>query len=142
MTASAGLTGDGVVLRVRRPGGRSPSFEQVSPPKLAVFELATFGGRLYAGTGDRESGYGVWRADPDRPRRWEPVVVGGAGRGAAITSVVSMAALSRAPVRRREWLAQLGVPRIGADPRGARRPLGGRRGQIPGATRAGRCARR
>jgi hypothetical protein len=91
VTASAGLTGDGVVLRVRRPAGRSPSFEQVSPPKLAVFELAGFGGRLYAGTGDRESGYGVWRADPDRPRRWEPVVGGGAGRGATITSVVSMA---------------------------------------------------
>jgi hypothetical protein len=91
VTASAGLTGDGVVLRVRRPGGRSPSFEQVSPRNLAVFELATFGGRLYAGTGDRESGYGVWRADPDRPRRWEPVVVGGAGRGSTITSVVSLA---------------------------------------------------
>ena len=70
VTASAGLTGDGVVLRVRRPGGSSPSFEQVSPPRLAVFELAAFGGRLYAGTGDRESGYGVWRADRDRPRRW------------------------------------------------------------------------
>ena len=91
VTASAGLTGDGVVLRVRRPGGRSPSFEQVSPRRLAVFELATFGGRLYAGTGDRESGYGVWRADPHRPRRWESVVVGGAGRGSTITSVVSMA---------------------------------------------------
>jgi hypothetical protein len=91
VTASAGLTGDGVVLRVRRPGGRSPSFEQVSPRNLAVFELATFAGRLYAGTGDRESGYGVWRADRDRPRRWEPVVVGGAGRGSTITSVVSMA---------------------------------------------------
>lgn len=91
VTASAGLTGDGVVLRVRRPGGRSPSFEQVSPRKLSVFELATFGGRLYAGTGDRESGYGVWRADPHRPRRWESVVVGGAGRGSTITSVVSMA---------------------------------------------------
>jgi hypothetical protein len=91
VTASAGLTGEGVVLRVRHPGGRSPSFEQVSPPKLAVFELTTFGGRLYAGTGDRESGYGVWRADGDPPRRWEPVVVDGAGRGATITSVVSMA---------------------------------------------------
>ena len=90
VTASAGLTGDGVILRVHHPDGRSPSFEQVSPRRLAVFELASFGGRLYAGTGDRESGYGVWRADPDRPRRWAPVVVGGAGRGAAITSVLSM----------------------------------------------------
>jgi hypothetical protein len=91
VTASAGLTGDGVVLRVRHPGGRSPSFDQVSPPELAVFELAAFGGHLYAGTGDRGSGYGVWHADPDRPRRWRPVVVDGAGRGSTITSVVSMA---------------------------------------------------
>ena len=90
VTASAGLTGDGVILRVRHPDGRSPSFEQVSPSRLAVFELASFGGRLYAGTGDRDSGYGVWRADPARPRRWEPVVIGGAGRGATITSVLSM----------------------------------------------------
>ena len=91
VTASAGLLGDGVVLRVRRPGGRSPSFEQVSPSRLAVFELAAFGGQLYAGTGDAESGYGVWLADPARPHRWRPVVVGGAGRGSVITSVVSMA---------------------------------------------------
>jgi hypothetical protein len=91
VTAAAGLTGDGVVLRVRHPGGRSPSFEQVSPPRLAVFELATFAGRLYAGTGDPESGYGVWRTDRDSPRRWKPVVTGGAGRGSTITSVVSMA---------------------------------------------------
>jgi hypothetical protein len=91
VTASAGLLGDGVVLRVRHPGGSSPSFEQVSPSRLAVFELAAFGGQLYAGTGDAESGYGVWRADPARPRRWRPVVVGGAGRGSVITSVVSMA---------------------------------------------------
>jgi hypothetical protein len=94
VTASAGLTGDGVVLRIRRPNSRSPSFEQVSPPNLAVFELAKLGGRLYAGTGDRESGYGVWRAGPRRPRRWEPVVTDGAGRGSTITSVVSMAAHS------------------------------------------------
>ena len=33
----------------------------------------------------------MWRADHDRPRHWKPVVVGGAGRGSTITSVVSMA---------------------------------------------------
>jgi len=108
VTATPGLTGDGVVLRVRRPGGRSPSFEQVSPPKLAIFELATFDGRLYAGTGDRDSGYGVWRADPDRPSRWQPVVVGGAGRGSAVTSVVSMAPhRGRLYVGANGWLTSL-----------------------------------
>jgi hypothetical protein len=91
VTASGGLTGDGVVLRVAEPGGRSPRFEQVTPRGLAVFELASFSGRLYAGTGNFESGYGVWRAAKRRSHRWEPVMTGGAGRGPKITSVVSMA---------------------------------------------------
>ena len=136
VTASAGLTGDGVVLRVRRPGGRSPSFEQVSPPKLAVFELATFGGRLYAGTGDRESGYGVWRAAP------APATPLGAGRSrrrrARLDDHVGRVdgALSRTALCRRQRLAQFGVPSVGADPRRARRALGGRRGQR--AARRGR----
>jgi hypothetical protein len=92
VTASAGLTGDGVVLRVDRPGSRRARLRQVSPSSLSVFELAAFGGRLYAGTGDTERGYGVWRAAP-RPAQgnWAPVVTDGAGRGAAIASVVSMA---------------------------------------------------
>jgi hypothetical protein len=89
VTASAGLTGDGVVLRVDHPGGGSPRFEQVSPADLGVFELETFGGHLYAGTGDEQQGYGVWRM---RGPGWEPVVTGGAGRGATVTSVVSMKA--------------------------------------------------
>ncbi|MGZ4249858.1 MAG: hypothetical protein ACXVUE_16315, partial [Solirubrobacteraceae bacterium] len=91
VTASAGLTGDGVVLRVRHPTGRSPSFTQVSPKDLSVFELRPFAGHLYAGTGDARSGYGVWRTHGRRPMRWEPVVTDGAGRGSTITSVVSMA---------------------------------------------------
>jgi hypothetical protein len=91
VTASGGLTGDGVVLRVADPGGRAPRFEQVSPSSLAVFELATFGDRLYAGTGDFDAGYGVWRTGRQRPHRWEAVMTGGAGRGAKITSAVSMA---------------------------------------------------
>jgi hypothetical protein len=90
VTASAGLTGDGVVLRVDHPAGRSPDFEQVSPSNLSVFELATFDDALYAGTGDFEQGYGIWRTDGTRPSRWAPVVTGGAGRGSTITSVVSM----------------------------------------------------
>jgi hypothetical protein len=91
VTAGAGLTGDGVVLRVDDPGGPSPRFEQVSPSGLSVFELAAFKGALYAGTGDADEGYGVWRTDGRSPFEWEPVVTGGAGRGPTITSVVSMA---------------------------------------------------
>ena len=92
VTASGGLTGDGVVLRVRDPAGRAPRFEQVSPAGLAVFELQPFAGRLYAGTGDGRNGYGVWRMGGGGRPGWEPVVTGGAGRGATVTSVVSMAA--------------------------------------------------
>jgi hypothetical protein len=90
VTAGGGLTGDGVVLRVDDPGGRSPRFEQVSPQGLAVFELEAFDGRLYAGTGDSRQGYGVWRLGGGPRPEWEPVVTGGAGRGPVVTSVVSM----------------------------------------------------
>jgi hypothetical protein len=90
VTASGGLTGDGVVLRVDDPGGSSPSFKQVSPSSMAVFELQAFAGRLYAGTGDFQWGYGLWRTDGGRPLVWTPVVTDGAGRGPTIASVVSM----------------------------------------------------
>jgi hypothetical protein len=92
VTASSGLTGDGVVLRVDDPAGPSPRFTQVSPSHLDVFELATFAGHLYAGTGDSQQGYGVWRADGGRRLTWIPVVTDGAGHGATVTSVVSMEA--------------------------------------------------
>jgi hypothetical protein len=90
VTASAGLTGDGVVLRIDHPGGRSPRFRQVSPPDLRVFELQRFDGALYAGTGDSAAGYGVWRMTGGARPAWAPVVTGGAGRGPTVTSVVSM----------------------------------------------------
>jgi hypothetical protein len=90
VTASGGLTGDGVVLRVDHPDGASPRYTQVSPSRLAVFELNVFDRRLYAGTGDFQRGYGVWRTDGMQPLRWTPVVTDGAGRGKVVTSVVSM----------------------------------------------------
>jgi hypothetical protein len=90
VTASGGLTGDGVVLRVDDPSGSSPSYRQVSPSSLSVFELSKFDGRLYAGTGDSARGYGVWKAGGGRRLRWNPVVTDGAGRGRVVTSVVSM----------------------------------------------------
>jgi hypothetical protein len=90
VTASAGLTGDGVVVRVDRPGGPSPHFRQVSPSSLSVFELQAFDGRLYAGTGDLQRGYGLWRTDGGQALEWKPVLTDGAGRGRIITSVVSM----------------------------------------------------
>jgi hypothetical protein len=90
VTAGGGLTGDGVVLRVRNPASSAPRFRQVSPRTLAVFELKAFNGGLYAGTGDFQQGYGIWKTEGKGALEWEPVVSGGAGRGPAITSAVSM----------------------------------------------------
>jgi hypothetical protein len=92
VTASGGLTGDGVVLRVSHPGGSSPGFKQVSAGSLSVFELQPFDGRLYAGTGDFVHGYGLWRSDGTSALDWAPVITDGAGRGPTVTSVVSMQA--------------------------------------------------
>jgi hypothetical protein len=61
VTASATLAGQGAVYEVIRPWSRRARFKQVTPPDLAVFEMEVFNGSLYAGTGNREDGYGVWR---------------------------------------------------------------------------------
>jgi hypothetical protein len=95
VTAGGGLTGDGVVLEVKDPASASPEFVQVSPPDLAVFELQTFDGALYAGAGDGTKGYSVWKSDGASPLQFRPLVVGGAGRGKEMTSVVSMHVFKR-----------------------------------------------
>lgn len=92
VTLTPGLTGDGAIFEVTRPWSpRRARFRQITPKSLAVFETEIFKGRLYAGTGDRERGYGVYRVDGDGPRyRFTPLVTDGAGRGQTATSVVSM----------------------------------------------------
>jgi hypothetical protein len=91
VTATGGLTGDGVVMEVRRPAGRHPRFVQVSPSSMTVFDMQVFQQRLYLGAGSSEEGYSVWRTGTKaRPTSFVPVVTGGAGRGSAIDSVVSM----------------------------------------------------
>ena len=92
VTLTPGLTGDGAIFEVMRPWSpRKARFRQITPKSLAVFETEIFKGRMYAGTGDREKGYGVYRVDGDGPRyRFTPIVTDGAGRGQTATSVVSM----------------------------------------------------
>jgi hypothetical protein len=93
VTVTPTLTGDGVVFEVVNPTSAHPRFRQVSPGNLAVFEIELFNGSLYLGTGDRNLGYGVYRGTMVRGTsrlRLRPIVTGGAGRGAGITSVVSM----------------------------------------------------
>jgi hypothetical protein len=89
VTATPDLTGDGALFEITRPWSQHPGLIQVSPPNLDIFEAVTFHGDLYVGCGSEQSGYSVWEASAeDRPFR--PVITGGAGRGALITSVVSM----------------------------------------------------
>jgi hypothetical protein len=79
VTAGGGLTGDGVIVEVKRPWSSSPSFVQVSPETIAVFELEVFDGSLYLGAGDANRGYAVWKTDMGSPARFVPVVRDGAG---------------------------------------------------------------
>jgi hypothetical protein len=92
ITATPGLTGDGGIFEVKRPWSpRGARFRQITPSGMAVFEFDRFNGALYAGTGDRERGYGVYRITREGSRyRLQPIVTDGAGRGQTVTSVVSM----------------------------------------------------
>jgi hypothetical protein len=92
VTATPGLTGDGSIFEVTRPWSpRRARFRQITPRSMSVFEIENFNGALYAGTGDRERGYGVYRMTRTRSRyHFEPIVTDGAGRGQTVTSVVSM----------------------------------------------------
>jgi hypothetical protein len=100
VSASAGLMGDGAIFRVDRPFARRARFRQISPPSLSVFEFTTFNDALYAGAGDADTGYSVWKtgqvhrtfdcSSPTCSHGWKPVVTNGAGRGRKITSVLSM----------------------------------------------------
>ncbi len=92
VTASSGITGDGVILAVGNPAASNPTYTQISPSNMQVFELQPFNGQLYAGDGSSANlGYSVWRTDGSLTSpTWTPVVTNGAGLGATITSVVSM----------------------------------------------------
>ncbi len=92
VTASSGLTGDGVLEEVGQPLSNSPTFTQVSPKGTQVYELAVFNNQLYAGIGDTDNGYGVWRTTATGSPffNFTQVVTDGAGRGKEISSVVSM----------------------------------------------------
>jgi hypothetical protein len=92
VTASGGLTGDGVVLEVKDPAGPSPQWVQVSPDTMQIFEMENFNGTVYIGNASNVTGYSVWKATDTSttPFTFTPVVSNGAGRGSAITSVVSM----------------------------------------------------
>lgn len=92
-TATPDLTGDGVLVEITHPFSKHPGMKQVSPPNQDIFEVQKFDGDLYTGTGSSTTGYGVYKTNgrhDGRYLRFKPIVTDGAGRGAAVTSVVSM----------------------------------------------------
>ena len=69
VAATPGLTGDGAIFEVKRPWSpRRASFRQVTPSSVSVFEFDRFNRALYAGTGDRDRGYGIYRMTRDGSR--------------------------------------------------------------------------
>jgi hypothetical protein len=59
---------------------------------VTIFEMATFNGYLYAGTGNSEKGYQIWKTDASNepPYRWTPVIIDGAYRGPKSQGTASM----------------------------------------------------
>jgi len=51
VVASVGLLGHGIILESEQPWLGNDAFRQVSPPDLRFFEIETYNGFLYAGTG-------------------------------------------------------------------------------------------
>jgi hypothetical protein len=89
VTATPDLTGNGSLFEVTNPFSDHARLVQVTPPNLNVFEAVEFDGNLYVGCGSEKSGYSVWEASGEH-QPFVPIVTGGAGRGAEVTSVVSM----------------------------------------------------
>lgn len=92
VTATPDITGDGGLFEVTNPWSNHPGLRQVSGPQYDIFEIQTFGGGLYIGTGNKQVGYGVYRTfkyNPSGLFNFHQVVANGAGR-ATVTSVVSM----------------------------------------------------
>ncbi len=93
VTGTPEFTGDGSLFEVTNEFSDHPGLRQVSGPGYDIFEIQVYNGGLYIGTGNRSSGYGVYRTftyTKDGYFNFQPVVTDGAGRGRSVTSVVSM----------------------------------------------------
>ena len=123
---SAGLTGDGVVMRVRDPRPVARASSRSAPRTSPSSSCSRSTGRLYAGTGDpgRATASGGWAAAA--PGLERPSSPGARAAGATITSVVSMEAYRGSALRRRQRLGYRPPPGVGAHPHRTRRPLGAR----------------
>jgi hypothetical protein len=73
-------------------------FRPVSQPgfgdgnNVTIFEMASFNGYLYAGTGNQEKGYQIWKTNTfgEQPYTWIPVIMDGAYRGPENQGTASM----------------------------------------------------
>ena len=66
-------------MRVDRPAAGARASVRSRPPAWPCSSSQAFRGALYAGTGDADAGYGVWRARRAPRRTWRPVVTGRRG---------------------------------------------------------------
>ena len=83
----------GVLVEITHPFSKHPGIRQMSPPNQDIFEISTFDGDLYTGTGNSTTGYGVYKTNGQfdgRYLKFHTIVTGGAGVGAQVTSGVSM----------------------------------------------------
>jgi len=92
VTASGGLTGDGVIFDVQDPAGANPQWVQITPNTMQVYEMEPFNNTLYIGNGIASTGYSVWKLTDSTTAPWTfaQVVPNGGGLGSQVTSVVSM----------------------------------------------------
>jgi hypothetical protein len=92
--ASNGLLGYGVLMESEHPADGNDSFRIVSPPGVTVFEIASFNGFLYAGSGVQplrtRARFSVWKtlATGEPPYVFQEIVSDGAFRDGASTSTV------------------------------------------------------
>jgi hypothetical protein len=82
-----------------------------NPNNGVIFQMAAFGDYLYAGTGNAETGFELWKTDAEGkpPYRWQPVIVDGAERYNLNESIASMVVFQDA------LYIGTGIPGLGYD---------------------------
>ena len=76
---SEGLLGQGALLEATDPAKGNNNFRQVTPDQMTLFELSTFNGFLYLGSGNRQAPFTVWKtnASGQLPYTFIPVLTHG-----------------------------------------------------------------
>ncbi len=82
VVASDGLLGQGPVYEAADPAGGNDNFRQITPDGMSLYEMASYNGFLYLGSGDKSEPFTVWKtmANGTLPYSFTPVVTNGAYR--------------------------------------------------------------